>query len=76
MALGLGVNIFQMPRPGPAGSGWWSTASALCSAPSHPGAWYFAPGLFLIGVGVGVMLTPSVSVGQSAFSPRTGAPAV
>ena len=33
----------------------------------HPGAWYFAPGLFLIGVGVGVMLTPSVNVVQSAF---------
>src|SRR5207302_10012918 len=32
-----------------------------------PGAWYFAPGLFLIGVGVGVMLTPSVNVVQSAF---------
>jgi MFS family permease len=33
----------------------------------HPGAWYFAPGLFLIGIGVGVMLTPSVNVVQSAF---------
>ena len=33
----------------------------------RPGAWYFAPGLFLIGVGVGVMLTPSVNVVQSAF---------
>ena len=33
----------------------------------HPGAWYFAPGLFLIGLGVGVMLTPSVNVVQSAF---------
>jgi MFS family permease len=33
----------------------------------HPGAWYFAPGLFLIGVGVGVMLTPSVNVVQSSF---------
>jgi len=33
----------------------------------NPGAWYFAPGLFLIGVGVGVMLTPSVNVVQSAF---------
>ena len=32
-----------------------------------PGAWYFAPGLFLIGMGVGVMLTPSVNVVQSAF---------
>src|SRR5215472_11295712 len=33
----------------------------------NPGAWYFAPGLFLIGVGLGVMLTPSVNVVQSAF---------
>jgi MFS family permease len=33
----------------------------------HPGAWYFAPGLFLIGVGLGIMLTPSVNVVQSAF---------
>jgi MFS family permease len=33
----------------------------------RPGAWYFAPGLFLIGVGVGIMLTPSVNVVQSAF---------
>jgi len=32
----------------------------------RPGAWYFVPGLFLIGVGVGVMLTPSVNVVQSA----------
>jgi MFS family permease len=33
----------------------------------HPGAWYFAPGLFLIGTGLGVMITPSVNVVQSAF---------
>ena len=33
----------------------------------RPGAWYFAPGLFLIGVGVGIMLTPSINVVQSAF---------
>lgn len=33
----------------------------------HPSAWYFAPGLFLIGVGLGVMITPSVNVVQSAF---------
>jgi MFS family permease len=33
----------------------------------NPGPWYFAPGLFLIGVGLGVMLTPSVNVVQSAF---------
>ena len=31
-----------------------------------PSAWAFAPGLLLIGLGVGVMLTPSVNVVQSA----------
>jgi predicted MFS family arabinose efflux permease len=40
----------------------------LALVKGHPGAWYFAPGLFLIGVGVGVMLTPSVNVVQSAFA--------
>lgn len=30
-------------------------------------AWSFAPGLFLIGAGLGLMLTPSVNVVQSAF---------
>jgi MFS family permease len=39
----------------------------LVMVKGHPGAWYFAPGLFLIGIGVGVMLTPSVNVVQSAF---------
>jgi MFS family permease len=39
----------------------------LVMVKGHPGAWYFAPGLFLIGAGVGVMLTPSVNVVQSAF---------
>ncbi len=33
----------------------------------NPSPWYFAPGLFLMGLGVGVMLTPSVNVVQSAF---------
>jgi MFS family permease len=33
----------------------------------RPGAWYFAPGLFVMGLGVGVMLTPSVNVVQSAW---------
>jgi MFS family permease len=33
----------------------------------NPGAWYFAPGLFLIGLGLGIMLTPSVNMVQSAF---------
>jgi MFS family permease len=39
----------------------------LVMVKGQPGAWYFAPGLFLIGTGVGVMLTPSVNVVQSAF---------
>jgi MFS family permease len=39
----------------------------LVMVKGHPGAWYFAPGLFLIGLGVGLMLTPSVNVVQSAF---------
>jgi len=29
--------------------------------------WSFVPGLFLIGAGLGLMLTPSVNVVQSAF---------
>jgi MFS family permease len=32
------------------------------------GVWAFLPGLFLIGLGVGTMLTPSVNVVQSSFS--------
>ncbi|HWG23330.1 MAG TPA: MFS transporter [Actinospica sp.] len=32
-----------------------------------PSPWAFAPGLLLIGVGVGLMLTPSVNLVQSAF---------
>jgi MFS family permease len=39
----------------------------LALVKGRPGAWYFAPGLFLIGLGVGLMLTPSVNVVQSAF---------
>ena len=34
---------------------------------SFSGAWAFTPGLLLIGLGLGVMLTPSVNVVQSAF---------
>ncbi|MGW5153110.1 MFS transporter [Rhodococcus koreensis] len=33
-----------------------------------PNVWAFAPGLLLIGLGLGVMLTPSVNVVQSAFT--------
>jgi MFS family permease len=35
------------------------------SASSH--IWAFVPGLFVIGLGLGVMLTPSVNIVQSAF---------
>ena len=38
---------------------------ALVSASSH--VWAFLPGLFVIGLGVGTMLTPSVNIVQSAF---------
>jgi MFS family permease len=33
----------------------------------NPGVWAFTPGLLLIGLGLGLMLTPSVNVVQSAF---------
>jgi len=39
----------------------------LAMASGSPSAWAFAPGLFLIGFGIGAMLTPSVNVVQSAF---------
>ena len=39
----------------------------LALVKKSPGAWAFAPGLLLIGLGLGVMLTPSVNVVQSAF---------
>jgi MFS family permease len=39
----------------------------LAMVGSSPSAWAFAPGLLLIGLGVGVMLTPSVNVVQSSF---------
>jgi MFS family permease len=42
----------------------------LALVQGHPGAWYFAPGLFLTGTGLGIMLTPSVNVVQSAFPER------
>lgn len=40
---------------------------ALLLVAAVPGAWPFAPGLLAIGLGVGLMLTPSVNVVQSAF---------
>jgi MFS family permease len=43
-------------------------ALLLVMVAGNPSPWAFAPGLLLIGLGVGVMLTPSVNVVQSAFS--------
>jgi MFS family permease len=43
-------------------------ALLLALVKGSPSAWAFAPGLLLLGLGVGVMLTPSVNVVQSAFS--------
>jgi MFS family permease len=39
----------------------------LAMVKGSPIAWAFAPGLLLIGLGVGVMMTPSVNVVQSSF---------
>lgn len=39
----------------------------LALAKGSPSTWAFAPGLLLIGLGLGTMLTPSVNVVQSAF---------
>ena len=43
-------------------------AVMLALVKGSPSAWAFAPGLLLLGLGVGVMLTPSVNVVQSAFA--------
>jgi MFS family permease len=48
-------------------------AVLLALVKGSPSAWAFAPGLLLIGLGLGVMLTPSVNVVQSAFpEPQQG----
>jgi MFS family permease len=39
----------------------------LALVDGSPSVYAFAPGLFLIGIGVGVMLTPSVNIVQSSF---------
>jgi MFS family permease len=39
----------------------------LALVKGFPSAWAFAPGLLFVGLGVGIMLTPSVNVVQSAF---------
>jgi MFS family permease len=43
-------------------------AVLLVMVAGSPSAWAFAPGLFLVGFGIGGMLTPSVNLVQSAFS--------
>ncbi len=42
-------------------------AALLAMVTYSPSAWAFAPGLLLIGLGLGLMLTPSVNVVQSSF---------
>ncbi len=39
----------------------------LASGAATASVWYFVPGLFLMGLGIGTMLTSSVNVVQSAF---------
>ncbi len=40
----------------------------LVMVTGSPSAWAFAPGLLLVGVGLGTMLTPSVNLVQSSFA--------
>lgn len=42
-------------------------AVLLAMVKGSPNPWAFAPGLLLVGLGVGLMLTPSVNVVQSSF---------
>jgi MFS family permease len=45
----------------------------LALVKGSPSAWAFAPGLLLIGLGLGIMLTPSVNLVQSEFpEPQQG----
>ncbi len=50
--------------PSPASWRFWPSSAV------SPSAWAFAPGLLLIGLGVGTMLTPSVNIVQSSFAER------
>ena len=43
------------------------SAVLLALVHGSPSAWAFAPGLLLIGLGLGTMLTPSVNIVQSSF---------
>jgi MFS family permease len=53
-------------------AGFITTSVGICVllalVAGRPGVWAFAPGLFLIGFGCGLMLTPSVNVVQSSWS--------
>ena len=40
----------------------------LALVAGRPNVWAFAPGLLLIGLGIGAMLTPSVNIVQSSFA--------
>jgi MFS family permease len=42
-------------------------ALLLAMVSGSPNVWAFAPGLFLLGLGLGTMLTPSVNIVQSSF---------
>jgi predicted MFS family arabinose efflux permease len=42
-------------------------AALLAMVIGSPRAWAFAPGLLLIGLGLGLMLTPSINIVQSSF---------
>jgi len=53
-------------------TGFFVTVVGICAllsvvALSEGGPWSFVPGLLIIGVGIGLMLTPSVNIVQSAF---------
>ncbi|WP_406830957.1 MFS transporter [Pedococcus sp. KACC 23699] len=50
-----------------AGIALFLTMVGVAVSKDSTSAWVFAPGLLLIGLGVGLMLTPSVNLVQSAF---------
>jgi MFS family permease len=43
------------------------TGALLAMVAGSPSVWAFTPGLFVIGLGIGTMLTPSINVVQSSF---------
>jgi MFS family permease len=73
LASSLGAERFAKRRPQRtlimAGFGVTIAGIALLLAMviGSPSVWAFAPGLLLIGLGLGLMLTPSVNVVQSSF---------